>query len=600
MTMKNFPTLAHLAHFIDSNYQNPQAFNFFQDQKLISISTAEFARDVKNLTLAFKNLNLQKNEGFAILAKPSPIWLMVDLAAISNGAVSVPIFPDIAPQNLLFEIENSAIKFVFCDCPENLATLQNNPQKNGANFKKIIIYGFKAEGENIIHLDDLLKTGKEIDQNHPELFAQLTSQIKEQDLATIIYTSGSTGVPKGVKITHKNLIAQIQSTTQCFALDAKTDIALSFLPLAHIFERMVIYFYISRGISIYFADDVKNVGSLLKEIKPSLITVVPRLLEKVFIKMENGVNEANFLKKLIGKLAFYCAPKFAKDSVIARSEATRQSSFFYKLLDHLVYKKLRAAMGGNLRMMICGGAALSLDLEKFFCGIGINLYVGYGTTESSPVIAVNYQGNQKIGTVGRAFPNVQVKIKDGELLAKGDNIMQGYHKNPQKTKEAIDENGWLKTGDLANIDEEGFIKIIGRKKEMFKTAGGKYVSPVPIEQALMANWQILAASCVVAEGRKFVSCLLFPDFEILEKYKKKVGLENLTDEDFLRSDFIKNRSQKLIDKVNQNLNHWEQIQKFYLSTKPISISTGELTPSMKLRRNFVEEKFKDQIESFYL
>jgi long-chain acyl-CoA synthetase len=504
----------------------------------------------------------------------------------------VPIFPDISKTNLLFEIDNADVKFVFCDSLENLKILQNSSKSSGVSFKKIIIYGFEFEGENIIHFDDLLKNGQALYQQKPELFAELSEGIKEDDLATIIYTSGSTGVPKGVEITHKNLVSQITACGQCFDLDSKSDVALSFLPLAHIFERMVMGLYISKGISIYFADDVKNVSKLLKEVKPTLITVVPRLLEKVFAKMKNGVDEASFLKKLIGRAAFYCAGKNTLRKGIV-------GIFLYNLFNRLVYTKLRNALGGNLNMMICGGAPLAPDLEKFFCGIGINLFIGYGTTESSPVITVNYPNYQRIGTVGKALPDVQVKIdSSGELFAKGNNIMRGYHKNPEKTNETI-ISGWLKTGDLAKIDEDGFITIIGRKKEMFKTATGKYVSPVPIEQKLLSNWQLLSAACVVAEGRKFVSCLLFPDFEVLPLYKKKVNLENLSDEEFFNSDFIKQRTNKLITLVNNNLNHWEQIQKYQLITQPISIQTGELTPSMKLKRGFVEEKYKQAIEDFY-
>ncbi|MFT6077427.1 MAG: long-chain acyl-CoA synthetase [Myxococcota bacterium] len=592
--MKNFSNLANLIDFIDSKYQNPKAFSFLKDGKQIDISTGQFVLNIRYLTLALRDIGLTKKDGFAIISKPNPIWLQIDFAAISSGAISVPIFPDISSQNLLYEIKNSGCKFAFCDSKANLELLQ----KSGFEFKKIIIWGFECEGENIIHFDNLINNGAVLLQNDPDSFAKITSQIDENDLATIIYTSGSTGVPKGVEITHKNLVSQINSTTKCFPLNCKEDVALSFLPLAHIFERMVVSFYITQGISIYFADDVKNVGALLKQIKPTLMTVVPRVLEKVFAKMKNGVNEASFLKRTIGKTAFYFAPKFAKDDF---SESKPSSSIAYKIFNFLVYKKLRNALGGNMRMIICGGAALSSTVEEFFCGIGVNIYVGYGLTESSPVLAVNFKNNQKLGTVGKTFPDVETKLgENGELLARGENIMRGYHLEESKTKEIIDEDGWLKTGDLARIDDDGFITIIGRKKEMFKTAYAKYVSPVPIEQKLMEGWSLLAGSCIIAEDRKFVSCLLFVEFDLLEHYKRKVGLENFSDEDFLKSEFVRNRVQKLIDKVNKSLNKWEKIKKCHLSDQAISIETGELTPSMKLRRNFVEDKFQNVIDGFYL
>ncbi len=306
--MENFSNLVQIVDFIDQSYNNPLAFNFKKDDNWINIPTQKFASDVKALSLALKNLRIQKNTGFAILAKPSPIWLEIDLAIIANGAVSVPIFPDISHQNLLFEIQNADIKYVFCDCPENLKILE----ESGHKFEKIIVYGCNSKAENIISFEDLLISGIEIYQKNPYQFNDLIQPIKDEDLATIIYTSGSTGVPKGVEITHRNLISQIHSTEICFPLDANKDAALSFLPLAHIFERMVMYFYVTRGISIYFADDTKKVGGLLKETNPTLITVVPRLLEKVYSKMQSGVAEASFIKKLIGKAAFNMAPSFAE------------------------------------------------------------------------------------------------------------------------------------------------------------------------------------------------------------------------------------------------------------------------------------------------
>lgn len=586
--MVNFSSLPQILDFIDHNYDHQEHLNFKENEKWKSFSTKEFTKNIRSLALALNSLNVQKNSGFAIIAKPTPIWTQIDLAIISSGAISVPIFPDISRENLLFETQNADIKFVFCDCKDNLKTIQDS----GAKFDKIIIYGFEAKDENIISFDDLLKIGQEIYDKNPDKFADLIKDLKENDLATIIYTSGSTGIPKGVEITHKNLISQIIATPKCFPLSSKDDVALSFLPLAHVFERMIVYFYLSQGIKIYFADDVKNVGNLLKEVNPTLITVVPRLLEKVFAKMQSAVLEASFVKKNIGKLAFHFAPKFAEDN--------SKNSFLYKVLNNLVYKKLRAAFGNKINMVVCGGAPLSLELEKFFLGIGINLCVGYGLTESSPVISANYKNNRKIGTIGKAFPDILVKVEaDKELLAKGDNIMKGYHKNPQLTSETITSEGWLRTGDLASIDEDGYIKIIGRKKEMFKTATGKYVSPVPIEQKIMASLPILAAACIIADNRKFVSILLFPDFELLLQHKKKFGFENVNDEDFLRSNFMTRRIEAIIQRVNTNLNDWEKIQKFYIHNKPISIESGELTPSMKLKRGVVEEKLEKIIDKFY-
>lgn len=591
--MNKLLTLPQIINFIDSKYNHSDHFNFRKNDRWVHISTKEFSSQIRSLTLALESLGIQRNDGFAIMAKPSPIWMQIDLAIISSGAISVPIFPDISHQNLLFEVDNAEIKFVFCDSLENLQILL----ESGSRFKKIITYGFEFKGDNLISFEDLLRLGDDLFKQNPQKFNELATKIKEDDLATIIYTSGSTGIPKGVEITHKNLISQIYAAQICFPLSSENDVALSFLPLAHVFERMIIYFYIFQGIKIYFADDVKNVGNLLKEVNPTLITVVPRLLEKVFAKMQSAVLEANFIKKFIGKSAFFMAPTFAENFIANNHSRT---SIAYKIFNRLVYKKLRAAFGGKMRMVISGGAPLSHDLESFFLGIGITLYVGYGTTESSPVIAVNYKDNIKLGTIGKAFPGVMTKISsEGELMAKGDNIMRGYHKDPEKTKDTITPDGWLHTGDLAKIDSEGYIKIIGRSKEMFKTATGKYVSPVPIEQKIMSLWPLLSAVCIVAENKKFVSCLFFPDFDVLEKYKAKSGFENLSDEEFLKSDFIQKTAQNVIDKVNEDLNHWEKIQKFYVHKEPISIRSGELTPSMKIKRGFVEEKFADIINEFY-
>jgi long-chain acyl-CoA synthetase len=352
---------------------------------------------------------------------------------------------------------------------------------------------------------------------------------------------------------------------------------------------MVMMFYITRGISIHFADDVKNVAKLLKEIQPTLMTVVPRVLEKVFIGIEDGINSGNLFKKIIGKIALKRA--------LSKNVKTFPN-IFDAIFDTLVYKKFRAALGGNIRMIICGGASLSEDIERFYQNVGIKIYCGYGMTESSPVLTANCQRNHKFGTVGKAFPSVELKIaRDGELLARGPNVMRGYHGKPDKTAEVI-VKGWLHTGDLAKIDAAGYIKIIGRKKEIFKTANGKYVSPVPLEHQLMHRLGFLAGAVVIAEGRRFVSVLLFPDFDLLKKTKAKFGFDG-NDEAFLKSKNLHNFVQKNIDEMNKNLDRWQQIQKFFISSDQISIESGDITPSMKLKRNVLEEKYKEVVEEFY-
>jgi long-chain acyl-CoA synthetase len=610
---KKFSTLIQMIDHIGQNYRNPEAFNFKKNSAWINISTQEFVDQIKFFALGLKEIGLEKNDGFGILSYPNPIWLIADFASITAGGISVPIFSNIAPQNLLFQLNDADVKFIFCDNAECLEAVQNISQNNSqlaaqnisqlasqdnSQFKKIITYGFTPDEENgvdknIIKYEDLIALGQKIHNSNPDYYQKLTADIKEDDLAAIIYTSGSTGTPKGVEITHKNLVSQIEDAGQFFPLQ-ETDQALSFLPLAHIFERMVVSYYVSQGIAIYFADDVKNVGETMKEIRPTLMTVVPRMMEKVYKKMKSNVENGGLIKRIIGNAAFKLAKRCDPEKL------SLSDKILLKIFDLLVYKKLRAALGGRLRMMICGGAALSVELEKFFRNIGVTLFVGYGTTESSPVIAANNARFHKTGTVGQPFLQVEVKLNpDGELLARGANIMRGYHKNLSKTAEVLTADGWLKTGDLAAIDQENYVKIIGRKKELFKTANGKYVSPLPIEHKLLEGADFLAAAAIIAEGKKFVSCLLFADFEIMDKYKSKFNAVNLSDEEFLSGKIIADKINNLIAKINAELNHWEQIQKYYLAKEPISVESGELTPSMKLRRSVVEEKYRDVIEEFY-
>lgn len=579
--MTNFRTVPEIISFQAEKFNNSQALNFKEGEKIRSFSNQEFRDQIFYFACGLKEIGIKKGSGLAISSYQNPIWLIVDFGSILAGAITIPIFHNISKTNLLFEISDANVEILFCDNPEIFHLLQ----KNNPNLK-IITYGFKEEGS--IFFDDLLNIGQKAAIDKKYDFNSLKKESQEDDVITIIYTSGSTGTPKGVELTNKNLVSQVQSCFEFFDLNTK-DKALSFLPLAHIFERMVMMFYIASGISVYFTDNIKNIGQDLKEVKPDLLTTVPRMLEKVFSRIKDGAESANGLKKILGKLALKRA--------ITKDESSPKT-IMDKIYDLIIYRKFRAAMGGNIRMIICGGAALSKDLERFYKNIDIALFCGYGMTETSPVIATNSPKAHKIGTVGKPFPNVKLKIaSDGELLVNGPNLMNGYHNRPEETAKIIQDN-WLKTGDMAVIDESGFVKIIGRKKEVFKNANGKYVSPIIIEQKLIQSLGFLIGSITIAEGRKFTSTILFPDFETLPKIKEKFNFSG-DDESFLKSQKLLDFVQLKISEINKELNNWENIQKFHIATNPISIESGDITPSMKLKRSVLEEKFKKIIDDFY-
>ena len=610
--MSRYDTLPHLMMGMMTSFNNPKAFNYLAEGEWQSISTIEFVDQVRKVSLGLRELGLKKGEGVGIISDSSPFWIIMDLSIMIAGGITIPMFANVSTENMLFQIKDSNLKYLFIATEDQWHKLGDNRK----NFKNIITLNIQHQPEvglkkafpsttlgdrgraftsrmfstrKIITYQDLLQIGERASLKDPNLYAQLRDAREESEIATIIYTSGSTGLPKGVELTHKNLCSQIDACGQCFPLDNARDKIVSCLPLAHIFERMVTYFFISTGTSIYYVDDIKNVGNILREVRPTTLTLVPRLLEKVHAKMQDNAKQAKGIKKALATLAIKRA--MTKDPFKA-------PTVIDKLLAQLVYKKFLAALGGNFKLMVSGGAALRDDVYRFFLNIGVNLYQGYGLTESSPVIATNYPGHNKVGTVGKPFPGVQVKIaKDGEILAKGPNTMRGYHNKPQLTQDTLSQ-GWLHTGDLGALDPEGYLSILGRKKEMFKTSNGKYVVPIPLEQKLI-QLDLIDMALVIAEGRPFVSCLLFPDFENLEQLKARRQLQRLGTEEFFESEAIQREIADWAQAINKRHDHWEHIQKFTVIYTPLSIEAGDLTPKMNIRRKVVEEKYSQEIDLMY-
>jgi long-chain acyl-CoA synthetase len=550
------------------------------------ISTERLTESIRKYTLGLQALGMKPGTGMGIISRPSPFWVMMDMAIMTNRAISIPMFPNISVENFVYQCKDAAVRYLFI---EDSKLLDPSIRKELPKFQKVITMSLLDSGANFIHLDQVIAMGEELSQQEPAMYHSLMKKLEEDDVATIIYTSGSTGIPKGVEITHKNLVSQLRSAKLRFPLNPAKDRVLTALPFAHIFERMVIYYFISTGTTIFFADDIQRVGELLRELRPTVMTLVPRLLEKVYAKMEFRMREKTGLARFIGMYAFHRA--------IAKPY--HKKSWLDPLLDKLVYEKLREALGGNFRLIISGGAAMPAHIGNFCLNIGLPVYEGYGLTETSPVISANFPGHNKLGTVGTAFPGVEIRISaTNEILARGPGVMRGYHNNPKATAEVLNEEGWFHTGDLGSLDKEGYLTITGRAKDLFKTSTGKYVAPIPIEQQLQ-QMDLIDMAVVIAEKRNCVCALLFADVDAMTQHKKNRSMEAVSDTLFWDDERIQTEIEHRIQALNHRLNNWEKIRGWLLITLKPTIESGLLTPTMKLRRHAVEEQFAQRIDDMF-
>ncbi len=578
-----FRTLPELFLHATGAYQCSNALNWPQAGEWLSFSHAQLREDVKQIALGLVAAGLRKGESVGLIAQPSPFWVMVDYAIQIAQGVSVPLFKRISPESLIHEVQDSGMRYLFVGNPEEMPVVFEHV----ADKVPLISFWYSGTHEAF---DRLLAGGRELDRRQPEMFEQLCRSVGEEDLASIIYTSGTTGPPKGVELTQRSIVSQVRGCEQVLQPQAG-DVSLSTLPLDHIFERMVMYFYFASGIPVYFVDDPKKVADYIRQVRPTIMTVVPRILEKVAARMKETARETRGLKGLLVRAAVARAQR--KD--IAAPPRGPADLLFARL----VYPRFREALGGRLRMVVSGSARLHPEVARFLINVGIPVYEGYGLTEAAPVISVNALGRRRLGTVGRAFPEVEIRIaEDGEILARGPNVMRGYHNNPQATAEAITPDGWLRTGDLGSLDADGYLTIAGRKKEMFKKSTGEYVPPVTVEYAL-SQIPYVDGSMIVADGRTCVVALLFPDLQKLRELKERCGLGEMSDAQFLASDFLRRRTQEHVERVNAHLHHCERVERFAILDHPITVESGEFTQTLKPRRFVIEQKYHDLIEELY-
>lgn len=522
----------------------------------------------------------------SIISKNRPEWLMVDMAVQQIGAILTPIYPTISINELEFILQDAEVKIIFIN--DDLLYEKVQSIKGNLPYLKEIYSFEKING--VKHWTELLNKDN-------DLLAQVTSiseSITNDDVATIIYTSGTTGKPKGVMLSHNNIVSNVIASIPCFP-PGKRMRALSFLPLNHILERMVSYLYISTGTSIYYAESLETIGDNLKEIHPQLFTTVPRLLEKVYDKIMMKGNELSGIKRKLFFWAHDLATKF---------EINKNLGWLYNIqlsiANKIVFKKWREGLGNEVKAIVSGGAACQVRLIRIFTAAQITIMEGYGLTETSPVIAVNRwdEKGRMFGTVGPVIENVQVKIADdGEILCKGPNIMMGYYKHPELTAEVM-EGDWFKTGDIGIMVENKFLKITDRKKEMFKTSGGKYVAPLPIESKLKESKYIETAMIIGAE-QKYTGALIVPSYPNLIEWCKENNVEFTSPEQVIKNEKVIGLYKELVESFNKFFNHVEQIKKFELLPHEWSVDTGELTPKMSLKRKVIMEKYRDAVERIY-
>jgi long-chain acyl-CoA synthetase len=579
-----FETLPALFRYAVSRYHCEDALSWPQGDGWVSWSHAELERRVKGLALGLRGQGVRRGEAVGLIAPSSPLWIVVDLAIQAAGAVTVPIFKRISDESFLHEVRDSGMRYLFVGNPDEMPMAH----RLAAGLVQLVSFWYSGRHELF---DALMSRGEEMDRAEPGLFDRLSAEVSERDLATIIYTSGSTGLPKGVELTQGNLVSQVRDASARFRMDPSSDRCLSALPLEHVFERMVMYFYMASGVPVSFVDDPKRLPAYAAAVRPTVMTVVPRILEKVAEAVSAGARRTRGVKGIIARAAVRRAVRKDVDT-----RSTGPLDGFYR---KAVYPHMTAALGGRLRMVISGSARLEPEVARLLINIGIPIYEGYGLTEAAPVIAVNYPGARRLGTVGPLFPSVRVRIsEDGEILAHGPNIMRGYHNLLKANGEIFTEDGWLRTGDLGELDGDGYLLIRGRKKEMFKKSTGEYVPPGPIEHAL-SRIPFVDTAVIVADNRTYVTALLFPDPQKLPAYKALHGLAGMDDADFLKSPFLRDETQRQIDQINAHLHHCERVERFAIMDHAPTVETGELTPTLKPRRFSIEQRYHELIESMY-
>ncbi|WP_298546260.1 long-chain fatty acid--CoA ligase [uncultured Aquimarina sp.] len=589
--MNTITRLFDFPHYQLEKYNLDKALITKYDGKWVATSTKEYVEKANQISRGLLRLGVKPNDKVAIISSNNRTeWNIVDIGVLQIAAQDVPIYPTISQEDYEYVLNHSESVYCFVSDDEVLQKV-NNIKGNVPSLKGVYSFNDLKDCDS---WNKVLELGS--DDSNQEEVEKLMASVKEDDLATLIYTSGTTGRPKGVMLSHKNIVTNALHSSTRFAEFEGEVKALSFLPVCHIYERMLMYLYQYRGIGIYFAESLETISDNLKEIQPDMMTAVPRLLEKVYDKIiAKGADLTGVKKKL-----FFWAVELG-----LKYEPYGANGWWYEkklgIAKKLIFSKWQEALGGNLKVIASGSAALQSRLARVFNAAGINVMEGYGLTETSPVISVNDIRDKgfKIGTVGKMLPETEVKIaEDGEILIKGPQVMIGYYKDEEKSNEVL-KNGYFHTGDIGEIDSEGFLRITDRKKEMFKTSGGKYVAPQVIENAMKQS-RFIEQIMVIGDGEKMPAAFIQLNFEFVKDWASRKGISiGNSNEEIVSNQTVIDRVQEEVDEHNEKFGKWERIKRFELTSDEWSIEAEHLTPTMKLKRRVIKAKYQDLYSKIY-
>ncbi|MBU0560642.1 MAG: long-chain fatty acid--CoA ligase [Bacteroidetes bacterium] len=600
-TLSHFKTIPDLYSYLVNDFGKSQTKPVFKvkvGEKYTDISYQQMKEEVESFANGLAYMGVKRDSKVSIIAENRPEWVYSDMAILGLGGVDVPLYPISTSETIEFIINDSESVGIIVSNNFQLNKVMKI-RNNCKDLKFIVVMGDMdvSEYSDVYTFKTVQEKGNQFSRENPNHLNESLKIAAPDDLCTIIYTSGTTGIPKGVMLTHNNIMSNVRAVHDIFSIDYN-DTFLSFLPLCHIFERMGGYYTaLSAGCTVAYAESIEKVGQNLTEIKPTVMTAVPRLFERMYSKIHKNVDAQPEKKQKIFHWAVATGAAYA-EARKAPGSIPIGLSLKHKLADKLVLSKIRDKTGGNLKFIISGGAALPRAMGDFFESVGLLIIEGYGLTESSPVISINRVNDYKFGSVGKPVPGVEVKIaKDGEILAAGPNIMQGYYKNKKETEETI-KDGWLYTGDIGVFDAEGFLIITDRKKNLFKTSGGKYIAPTPLENLFLAS-KYIDQFILIGDRRMFLSALIVPDFEALKEFADANRIPYKDPLELTKLKQVYELLEKDLAQFQKKLANYERVRKFTILDKAFTIEGGEMTPSLKIKRKVIEERYSDLIDDMY-